>query len=215
MLQRLAITMISTLVLTILLSACNATNQQGGGEPPSTATPILISAPTATVEADEIPTLVPPTAVPEDDTAVSETSAHTDSQPPVAETEPAPVTTWETREGDSPLTTWAPNEGELLPDVGGQGTLGISEDCVRLTLPNQTVILPVWPEPTSWNPTSQTIEFVGVAGERIELRDGDVVTVGGFTPTVVHGEPEFVMPPQPSCDADELFIINSIKLVTD
>ena len=60
--------------------------------------------------------------------------------------------------------------------------------------------------------SSQMIEFVGVRGERAELRDGDQIIPGGATPIV---EPQFVSPPDPSCKADETFTVNSLILVTD
>ena len=121
--------------------------------------------------------------------------------------------TSEARVDKSPLATWGPRSGEALNDATvGNGILDVSAGCVRLILKNQKTILLVWPEPTSWNASSQTIAFVGVRGERAELRDGDRIIPGGSTPIV---EPPFVSPPDPSCKADETFMVNSLILVTD
>ena len=122
----------------------------------------------------------------------------------------------------SPLATWDPGGagGFNLPAVGA-GTLDISARCVRL-IQNQKTILLVWPEQTSWSASSQVIEFVGVRGERAELRDGDQIMVGGVTvigggnigePDI--GAPPYVSPPDPSCKAEETVIVNTISLVTD
>ncbi len=117
----------------------------------------------------------------------------------------------------SPLATWDPSNAGVFNDpTPGEGTLDISAGCVRL-IQNQKTILLVWPEPTSWNASSQAIEFVGPLGERAELRDGDQIMPGGVTvigggnigePDI--GAPPFVSPPDPSCEADETFILHSI-----
>ena len=113
----------------------------------------------------------------------------------------------------SPLATWDPGSVDTFQDATvGNGTLNILANCVLLVLDNQKTILLVWPEPTSWNESSQVIEFVGVRGERIELRDVDQIIPGGSTPI---GQPQFVSPPDPSCEAEETFIVNSLRLVTE
>ena len=122
----------------------------------------------------------------------------------------------------SPLATWDPSNTNVFnAATAGEGTLDVSAGCVRL-IQNQKTILLVWPEPTSWNASSQAIEFVGPLGERAELRDGDQIRPGGVTvigggnigePDI--GAPPFVSPPDPSCKADETFILHSIRLVTD
>ena len=113
----------------------------------------------------------------------------------------------------SPLATWDPSNADIFNQAAsGKGTLDISASCVRLILDNQTTILPVWPEPTSWNPSSQTIEFVDVFGERIELRAGDQIILGGSTAIV---KPQFVSPPDPSCKAEQTFRVNALTVVTD
>ena len=125
---------------------------------------------------------------------------------------------------ESPLSTWDPSESELFFHASsGDGTLKIASDCVRLiqeTEIGQESVILVWPEPTSWNASSQTIDFVGVMGERLELRDGDKIRAGGAGYPVAEspeyiGEPAFVSPPAPSCNADELFVLNSISVVAD
>ncbi len=113
----------------------------------------------------------------------------------------------------SPLVTWDPSSSDVFHDATvGDGTLSISSGCVLLILENEKKILLVWPEPTSWNPSSQTIQFVGVRGESLELRDGDRIMPGGSAPP---GEEEQVSPPDGSCGADELFIVNSVQIVAD
>ncbi len=112
----------------------------------------------------------------------------------------------------SPLATWDPSQSEAFNDATvGTGTIEISASCVQFILENQKTILLVWPEPTSWDPSSQVIEFVGVGGERMELRNGDQITPGG-SPAI--GQPQYVSPPDPSCEADEIFIVSSLVPVT-
>lgn len=122
----------------------------------------------------------------------------------------------------SPLATWDTSRVEGSNDAAiGAGTLDISARCVRL-IQNQKTILLVWPEPTSWNASSQVIEFVSVHDQRVALRNGDQIMVGGVTvigggnigePDI--GAPPFVSPPDPSCKAEETVIVNTISLVTD
>ena len=119
----------------------------------------------------------------------------------------------------SPLATWDPSNADVFNNpTTGEGTLDISAGCVRLILDNQKTVLLVWPEPTSWNASSQVIEFVGPLGEVAELRDGDRIMPGGVTvigggnigePDI--GAPPFVSPPDPSCKAEETVIVNSIR----
>ena len=114
---------------------------------------------------------------------------------------------------ESPLATWDPSNSDVFNQATiGKGTLEVSEGCVRLALENQKLVLLVWPEPTSWNATSQAIEFAGPLGERLELRNGDRIMPGGATAT---REPQFVSPPDPSCKAEEVFVLHSISVLTD
>ena len=53
---------------------------------------------------------------------------------------------------------------------------------------------------------------MSVLGERLELRDGDRIVPGGATPIV---EPSFVSAPDSSCEADEMFVLNSIEVITN
>ena len=112
----------------------------------------------------------------------------------------------------SPLATWDPGNAEVFNQARTEGILEISPSCVRLILDNQESVLLVWPEPTSWNASYQAIEFVSVLGERLELRDGDRIVPGGATPIV---EPSFVSAPDSSCEADEMFVLNSIEVITN
>ena len=110
------------------------------------------------------------------------------------------------------LPTWDPSDAGIFNDAAlGPGTLDMSTGCVLLILENQKSVLPVWPFPTSWNSSSQAIEFVGVWGERMELREGDTIILGSVTPRV---EPEFLSPPGPSCKAEKLFRLHSLSEVT-
>ena len=110
------------------------------------------------------------------------------------------------------LPTWNPSDAGIFNDLRlGPGTLDMSTGCVLLILENQKSVLLVWPLPTSWNPSSQAIEFVGVWGERMELREGDTVILGGVTPIV---EPEYVSPPGDSCKAEKLFRLHTLSKVT-
>jgi len=121
------------------------------------------------------------------------------SQPQI--TSPTPST-------QSPLATWDPSQADAFNDsTVGTGTLDISARCVLLTLVNQKTVLLVWPEPTSWNPTSKAIDFIGVDDERMELHDGDQITPGGSTAS---SQSRYVSPPNPSCQADEVFIVASL-----
>ena len=119
----------------------------------------------------------------------------------------------EVRIDESPLATWAPSKGDVFPQArAGDGTLDVSAGCVRLILENQKSILLVWPEPTSWNTSSQVIDFVGPLGDRLELRNGDQIIPGGATAT---REPQYISQPDPSCIAEEIFVLHSIKVLTD
>lgn len=115
---------------------------------------------------------------------------------------------------ESPLATWDTSTSDVFPmSASGEGTLEISEGCVLLVHDNkQNATLLVWPEPTSWNSESQAIEFVSVEGEHLELREGDRLIAGG---AATSGSTPYVMPPDPSCDADEIFVLHGIKLITD
>ena len=140
---------------------------------------------------------------------------------PAAQGEPSPLATQSepplltpSRE-QSPLATWDPSASDTLPDsTVGEGTLDISSNCVLLLLPNQKRVLLVWPEPTSWNATSQTIQFVDPhqGHERVELRAGDRIRPGGVS---AMGSPSYVIPPDPSCQADETFIVNSVTMMAE
>ena len=113
----------------------------------------------------------------------------------------------------SPLATWQPSPSEIFPDASaGTGTLSITDNCVYLMLDNQESTLLVWVEPTSWDEATQTIEFVDFQGEQIELHDGDRVRPGGMSiksPDILENAP-FVLPPDPVCQADDIFAVNSV-----
>lgn len=115
--------------------------------------------------------------------------------------------------GELPLATWDPSGSTTFLDATvGNGVLDISNNCVRLILENDLVVLLVWPEPTSWNVENRVIEFVGPQGEQMELREGDEIMPGGMS---LMGDIEYVSSPDPACQADETFIVSSVKLMSD
>lgn len=113
----------------------------------------------------------------------------------------------------TPLATWDPGSADGVHDATvGSGTLSIVEDCTRLVLDNGKTVLLVWPEPTAWDADAQTILFVDVFGERLELKDGDRVVPGGSSAARA---PRFSTAPAPSCVADEIFIVATMRVVTE
>lgn len=118
----------------------------------------------------------------------------------------------------SPLATWTWDRNSEVAQgfdtARTEGTLDISPGCVRLVLKNKESVLLVWPDPTSWNASKQTIDFVSAFGDRLELRDGDQVALGGADrhPTV---SPNFVSAPDPSCEADGTFVLHSARMLTE
>lgn len=113
----------------------------------------------------------------------------------------------------SPIVTWNPSEGEIFNTAGGIGTLDISENCARFKYANGALSLLAWPEPTAWNESEQAIEFVSPHdGTQLTLRHGDRIHVTGGSAS---GEPQYVNPPDPSCEADDIFVLNDVRLVED
>ncbi len=125
---------------------------------------------------------------------------------------------------ESPLATWDPSKsGIFFLASSGEGTLEITPGCVRLIQETQTTLL-VWPEPTSWNASSQVIDFVDVMGNRLELRDGDRIEAGGsgYPIEIITEEDKstgkftsFASPPAPTCNAGRSFVLNSISVIED
>lgn len=111
----------------------------------------------------------------------------------------------------SMLATWNPSDSQAFAEATiGVGMLDISSDCVLIILENGKSILPVWPEPTSWNASSETIEFVGIHSNHIELRDGDRIMPSGASTS---NQELFVSSPYPSCVGEETFILNSLGMI--
>lgn len=113
----------------------------------------------------------------------------------------------------SPLATWDPSGSTTFTTATvGTGTLNITDTCVWLEVEgtNERILL-VWPEPTSWNAETSEITFVNQQGESINLKNGDTLTPGGAEST---WNRPFVVPPNPACEADVLFILNDVTLDT-
>jgi hypothetical protein len=119
----------------------------------------------------------------------------------------------ETKIEESPFVTGDPGGSSYTDEASaGIGTLDISDGCVRMVLDNEESILLIWPEPTSWNATTQTIEYVGLGGERMQLGNGDRIRPGG---SVSFRGPQYARPPSPACRGIESFTVGSLVVVTD
>lgn len=113
----------------------------------------------------------------------------------------------------SPLAIWDANRTFVyLMTRSGEGTLDISEHCVLLEHENGYATLLVWPAPTTWDADSQTIKFVDVEGHQFDLQEGDRLAAGGAE--AMGGTP-YVKPPDPACNADSIFVLHSIELLSD
>ncbi len=120
---------------------------------------------------------------------------------------------------ESPLATWDPSGVDIFSGLSsGEGTLEITPSCVRIIYDSGDTALLVWAEPASWNASHQLIEFMDYRGNRIRLINGDRISAGGSgTDMSADGADRFpfVSPPDPSCKADELFILNSISIIEE
>jgi hypothetical protein len=126
-----------------------------------------------------------------------------------------PATRPEARIEGSPLATWDPSGAESFPPSGTEpGTLEVSDGCVLLVLANGTRILPVWPEPTRWNASSQTIEYVSpiFSDERAQLQAGDRISLGGSGTSGSFSL--YVRQPTAECEAqaDLTFVVSQIRV---
>lgn len=126
---------------------------------------------------------------------------------------------------ESPLATWDPSTSDyMFASRSGAGTLEIDEHCVYLvqdTDEGEIRTLLVWPEPTTWDAKSQEIDLVDFDGGRQELHNGDLVSAGGALADVFGYEKGqdnddlFVIPPNESCNPDQVFILGWIELNPD
>ncbi|MEM8534711.1 MAG: hypothetical protein AAGF95_27965 [Chloroflexota bacterium] len=108
----------------------------------------------------------------------------------------------------SPLVTWDASGTEIILQASaGTGILRITDNCVFLERSNQRTTLLIWPEPTSWNEETQSITFVDLSGEQLELRDGDRITPGGYS---LREGFSFVVPPHPDCHTDFRFVVTAM-----
>lgn len=94
----------------------------------------------------------------------------------------------------------------------GVAMLKLEDGCLYLVLEDGHNILPIWPEPTSWDAASGSVQFVGPQGEQLELQIGDRILLGGSPP---NGSVPFSSPPNPACEADDAFIVSSVSLVNE
>ncbi|MCI0583908.1 MAG: hypothetical protein L0227_13655 [Chloroflexi bacterium] len=78
---------------------------------------------------------------------------------------------------------------------------------MSLVLNNGKVLIPVWPEPSSWDPETEAIHVVDLHGERSVLSSGDRIVLGGHT-----GVPEYVSAPDPECAGDEIFVVTIVTV---
>jgi len=175
-------------VLTVVAPACLRSDETGEESPTATQPSSDAGATTATPSA----------------TSVSPTPEWT---PTSEETVTAEAIT------ASPLATWDSSQVEYFHQAGiGPGTLEVSDGCVLLIVETGARVLPIWPEPTAWNATSQTIEYVGPGpDERAQLRAGDRVSLGGSTE---QGSSLYVRAPAVECraQAGTTFFVSEVRV---
>ncbi len=124
------------------------------------------------------------------------------------------------KDGDSPIATWDITGIEAFHQVlGADGPLEFDNGCVLVTNSNGSKILPVWPEPTSWDPETETIHFVGPFKDSefadAVLHEGDHIKIGGSAKPFEY--PGYVFPrwahePTEGClaQADGVFLVSGI-----
>lgn len=83
------------------------------------------------------------------------------------------------------------------------------QDCLVLETDNRTTILPIWPDPTSWNADREQLEFVGPTGTQMNLRLGDRLIPGGVT-RQLPGPYRSRIPNQ--CPEIEMFVVSDVEL---
>ncbi len=108
------------------------------------------------------------------------------------------------------LPKWQPASGEIgwRNATAGRGILKIEEGCLYLLVDNSVKVTLIWPEPTSWNQLSRTVNFVDVEGESFAIQEGDKIMPGGrpLNPP----SPEITVSPDPACVSDHTFIVSKI-----
>lgn len=111
------------------------------------------------------------------------------------------------------LSTWKPQNNGVFEDaLAGDGVLSVLNNCSFLLRDNQTKVLLIWPEPTAWDSSFTTIKFVGIRGEQLDLHNGDKIMPGGVEVT---NQSQYIVPANTQCQADEIFLVNSVHSVTD
>lgn len=183
---------------------------------------VLITATPACLRSDETAE-ESPQSLTELPTEAAEESSEESPSPSVASVTPietrGPTHTIppEERIEESPLATWDPSGVEAFAGEGFLGTLWISDGCVLVLGELQdTRILPIWPEPTSWNRSTQAIEFASPRSvdRNVPLQTGDRVELGGYVESATYSE--FVIPPSPFCatQADTIVIVSDVVLIS-
>jgi|GEM_PF-6035777 len=109
--------------------------------------------------------------------------------------------------GAATVATWDPSSSAFSMSASGPGTLQISAKCILLVLDNGKVIIPVWPIPSSME-SGEVLTIVDVHGNETDVRSGDRIELSGRT-----GVPHFVTPPDPACEAEEMFIANGVEVL--
>lgn len=109
--------------------------------------------------------------------------------------------------GSMDIQLWDPSGVDAFADATvGNGILDFSDGCALLTLPDGFSVLIVWPKPTSWNPETQSMEYVSPQGDKVVLQDGDEIIPGGMSSDGRDLDTD--------CEADEVFVLSELRLVT-
>lgn len=100
--------------------------------------------------------------------------------------------------------------------AGASGSLRITNECTFLDgLGDQRYLL-VWPaHRTRWDAEAQQIIFQIPSGDIVQLRDGQVVRVGGGVSQAPKASqepgPDLVVPPDASCDASDWWYVGDVE----
>jgi hypothetical protein len=94
--------------------------------------------------------------------------------------------------------------------VAAPGTLEVEGRCLYLRAKNGTRTLPLFATfDTRWNRAAGVLQI-----EQSTFRPGDTVTLGGGPLQTIPADLKWVQPPDPSCRADQAFIVYSMTAGT-